>query len=119
MNVTLKINTVDISNRLSTYIVTNEINYNSVLTTLDGTEHPYPGMVKPIVTFSLIPGTWVEDQELYNELSKLLVTVEYMYLDAIYTRQMRVTSNIESKFLLLSVDGKRRYKSGEITLRGL
>lgn len=119
MDVILKINGVDISNRLSSYVVTEEIAYQRVIKTLDEQEHPYPGYIRPIVLFTLIPGTSTEDNELYNELKEFIVTAEYMHRDAVYTRSFRVTSNLESTFLLMSVDGKRRYRSGEISLRGI
>lgn len=119
MDVTLKIEGLDISDRLSTYSVMDEVTYKQVITTLDEVEHPYPGKIRQIITFSLIPGTAVEDLELYNKLKKLIVSTEFTQLDEVRTRQMRLVSNLESTFLLLSVDGKRRYKGGQITLRGL
>lgn len=115
----MKINGMDISGRLSTYAVTEEVTYTRVLNTLDGQEHPYPGHIRPSLSFSLIPGTAAEDNTLYNELKKLIVTVEYLNRDYVYTRDFRLISNIESAFLLRSVDGKRRYRSGEILLRGI
>ena len=118
MDVTLKINGVNISRRLSTYSVKDEINYKRVITTLDEVEHPYPGRTRQVVTFSMIPGTASEDLEIYNELKKLILNAEFTHLDEVKTRQMHLSSDLESTFLLLSVDGKRRYKGGQITLRG-
>lgn len=122
MEVTLITNGLDLSKRLSTYKVTREINYRKVVTTMDDTEHPYPGTNKSVVTFSLLPMTDEEGEEVYNALS-------YLIFDATFTDQyaggkdvakrVRVTSNLESTFLLLSVDGKRRYRGGEIQLRAL
>ena len=119
MDVTLKINGVDISRRLSTYSVRDETAYKRVITTLDDTEHPYPARSRQIVTFSMIPGTAMEDFEIYNELKKLIVNTDFTYLDKDESRQMRLVSDLESTFLLLSVDGKRRYRGGQIVLRGL
>lgn len=119
MEVTLKINGVDISKRLSTYSVRDEVAYRRVITTLDETEHPYPARSRQIITFSMIPGTATEDLEVYNELKKLIVTTDFTHLDKDKSQQMRLVSDLESTFLLLSVDGKRRYKGGQIVLRGL
>lgn len=119
MEVTLKINGVDISKRLSTYSVRDEVAYRRVITTLDETEHPYPARTRKIITFSMIPGTAMEDLEVYNELKKLIVATDFTHLDKEESRQMRLVSDLESTFLLLSVDGKRRYRGGQIVLRGL
>ena len=119
MDVTMKINGVDISRRLSTYSVRDEINYKRVVTTLDEVEHPYPGRTRKVITFSMIPGTASEDLEIYNELKKLILNAEFTHLDEVKKQQMRLASDLESTFLLLSVDGKRRYRGGQIVLRGL
>lgn len=119
MNVTLTINGLSLSSRLSTYSVTKEINYRKVITTLDGVERPYPGIGKPVIIFSLIPGTEDEDTALYDALKDLICTVTYSDKGVDMTKDMRIVSNLESSFLLTSADGKRRYKQAEIQLRGL
>lgn len=119
MDITLTINGLDLSNRLSTYSVTHEITYRKVITTLDNVEHPYPGASKPIVNFTLLPVTEEEDTALYNILSNYIVEVTFSDKGVETTKQMRVVSNLESVFLLKSVDGKRRYKNGAIQLRSL
>lgn len=119
MDITLKINGTSLSDRVLTYSVTREVTYRSVLMTLDGMEHPYPGAVRPVVSFSLMPGTDDESTEIYGLLKNLIVDVTYTEDGSDVTRKMRVTSNLESVFLLKSTDGKRRYKSGTIQLRGI
>lgn len=109
------------SKKLSTYTVTQEVYYRNVVTTLDDVEHPYPGAAKSVVTFSLFPLTDSESAELYSKLSNFVFNATFTNpnngMDE--TKRVRVTSNVESKFLLLSVDGKRRYRGGEIQLRAL
>ena len=119
MDVTLKLDELNLKNRLSTYSATLEVTYRKVITTLDETEHPYPGTIRPIVSFSLIPGTDEEDAELYGVLKKLVLNAAFTLEGADVIKEMRLVSNLESTFLLTSVDGKRRYKGGTIQLRGV
>lgn len=119
MDITLTIDGLDLSERVSTYSVTREVTYNKVVTTLDNVEHPYPGVIRPVVNFSLLPGTDNQDAELYDVLENLMYSVTYTEKGADVTRKMRLVSDLESAFLLKSVDGKRRYKNGTIQLRGL
>ena len=119
MDITLIIGGLALSSRLSTYSVTQEVTYRKIITTLDETEHPYPGKIRPIINFSLIPGTGEDDEILYNTLKNLIFNVIYTENGADVVRKMRLVSSLESVFLLTSVDGKRRYKNGAIQLRGL
>lgn len=119
MDITLKINGLPINDRLSKYTVAHEVSYRKVITTLDNVEHPYPGAIKDIVTFSLLPVTETQDTLLYDVLSNLIVEVTYTDKGIERTKKMRVVSDLESAFLLKSVDGKRRYKNGTIQLRSL
>lgn len=120
MEVTLKIAGVDFSASVSTYSVTKEVSYRKVVTTLDDVEHAYPGKMRDILAVSLLPMTEVEATALYTALNTFSVTVIYTDPNksgATSTKKMRVTSNIEQVFALMSVDGKRRYKGGTIELR--
>lgn len=122
MEVTLIANGMDLSGKLSTYNVTREITYKKVVTTMNNVEHPYPGTSKDVVTFSLLPMTDEEGAEVYNALSSLMFNATFtaQYAGGVnITKRVRITSNIESEFLLMSVDGKRRYRGGEIQLREL
>lgn len=121
MDITLIVNGLDLSEKLSTYSVTEEVTYRKVITTLDDVEHPYPGATRTTITFSLLPLTGEESAALYNAL-------RYLAFDSTYTnpnkgvdetKRVRLMTNIESIFALKSVDGKRRYKGGEIQLRRL
>lgn len=119
MDITLTIDDISLSSRLSTYSVTQEVTYRKIITTLDETEHPYPGKIRPIINFSLIPGTDEDDATLYQTLEKLIFDVTYTEKGEDVTQKMRLVSNLESIFLLKSVDGKRRYRQGTIQLRGV
>lgn len=119
MDVILTIDGLSLNDRLSTYSLIHEVSYKRVIETLDGVEHPYKGKIRPTINFTLLPSTENEDQELYDVISKMIFNVTYMDKGNEKTRKMRVTSNLEEAFLLMSVDGKRRYKGGNIQLRGL
>ena len=119
MDVTLIVNGLDLSGKLSTYSVTDEVTYKKVITTLDGSEHPSGGTARPVVTFSLLPLTDEETAELYNKLSTFIFPATFTRHGKDEQRNVRVVSNLSTTFLLRSVDGKRRYKGSEITLRGL
>lgn len=119
MEVTLILNGLDLSNKLSTYNVAQEISYRKVITTLDNVEHAYRGVMRPIVTFSLLPLTDDEYTSLYNKVQNHVFEVTYTDRGREYTKQMRIVSNLDAQFLLMSVDGKRRWKSGAIQLRAI
>ena len=121
MDVTLIVNGLDLSSKLSTYSVTEEVTYRKVITTLDDVEHPYPGAKRTTITFSLFPMTDEESTELYNKLGALVFDATYtnQYKGVDETNRVRLITNVESSFALKSIDGKRRYKGGEIKLRRL
>lgn len=121
MQITLSINGLDLHRKLSTYKMTQDITYRKVITTLDEIEHPYPGAIKSVVTFTLLPLTDSESEELYTALKDLIITATYtnQYTGIDETKLVRVVSSIESTFALLSVDGMRRYRGGQIQLREL
>lgn len=121
MELTLIVNGLDLHKKLSTYVVAKEISYPEVITTLDNVEHPYPGKKRSIITFSLFPMTDLESSELYDALSDLIFDAAYQnpYSNAVEEKRVRLVSNLEDTFALLSMDGKRRYKGGAIQLREL
>ena len=121
MDVTLIVNGLNLSSKLSTYSVAEEVTYRKVITTLDDVEHPYPGAKRTTITFSLFPMTDEESTELYNKIGALVFDATYtnQYKGADETNRVRLITNLESSFALKSVDGKRRYKGGEIQLRRL
>lgn len=121
MEVTLIVNGLDLGKKLSTYDVGQEVAYRKVVVTLDEVEHPYPVTPRPVITFSLLPLTDEESAKFFNAIRGMIFdctfTNQYTGMDE--TKRVRVTSNLESQFLLLSVDGKRRYRGGKIQLRVL
>lgn len=119
MNVKLITNGYDLSSKLSTYEAHMEVTYKKVLTMLDDSERPYPATSRPVVTFSLLPLTDEESKEIYNSLKSIVFTATFEVNSTQRTADVRVVSNLGSTFLLTSVDGKRRYRGGEIVLRGL
>ncbi len=121
MDVTLIVNGLNLSSKLSTYSVTEEVTYRKVITTLDDVEHPYPGAKRTTITFSLFPLTDDESAELYSAISALVFDATYtnQYKSVDETNRVRLITNLESSFALKSIDGKRRYKGGEIQLRRL
>lgn len=121
MDVTLIVNGLNLSSKLSTYSVTEEVTYRKVITTLDDVEHPYPGAKRTTITFSLFPMTDEESTELYNKLGALVFDATYtnQYKSVDETNRVRLITNLESSFALKSIDGNRRYKGGEIQLRRL
>ena len=121
MDVTLIVNGLDLRSKLSPYSVPAEVTYRKVITTLDDVEHPYPGAKRTTITFSLFPLTDDESAALYSALSALVFDATYtnQYKGLDETKRVRLITNLESAFALKSVDGKRRYKGGEIQLRRL
>lgn len=121
IDVTLIVNGLNLSGKLSTYHTSKKVTYTDVLSALDGTEYPFPAATKTDITFSLLPMDEEESAALYRALSPLVFEATYtdQHTGLDVTGRVRVTSNIESAFLLKSVDGKRRYKGNAITLRVL
>lgn len=118
MDIPLIVNGFDVSSRLSTYRVDHEVTYKRVVTTMDDTEHALPSKIRPIITFSLLPGTEEEDAAFYNAVSSLEFYATFLDKGRSVTQKVRVTSSLTERFLLTSFDGKRRYRGGDIQLRG-
>lgn len=119
MDITLVVNGLDLHTKVSTYHAFYEMTYKKVITTLDDTEHPYPGKDRPVVRFSLLPQTDEEQMELYNALKDRVFSATFTLNGVDVTETVRVNRSFEQRFLLKSVDGKRRSSVGEIELRGL
>ena len=118
IDVTFRINDIDYSSLLSTYNVDKEVEYQQVVTTLDGTEHGI-ARYRPTIKFSLIPLTDAQCKQLYDSLAKGNIEVFYTnpHTNETSVLKMRVTSNIGAVFGIKSITGDRYYKCGEITLR--
>lgn len=118
IDITLKIGELDLSGLLSTYSVYYEVEYQSVMTALDGTEYGSP-RYRPVINFSLIPITDEQAEELYSALEEIDSNVTYTdtFRNTDITANVRITSNLQAVFGLRSIDGNRYYKGGTITLR--
>lgn len=119
IGITLIVNGLDIGNKLSTYSVDKEIQYKKIITTLDNSEHPVSGSERNIVRFSMVPMTEEEAFALHDALSDLVFDCTFTENGSNKTEFMRLASDLHSAFLLTSVDGKRRYRCGQIVLRGV
>ena len=119
MDITLKIGTLDVHEKVSTYSVQREVNYGKIIVTMDDVEHAARSKDRYVVKFSLFPMTEDEATAYCDALraSTVEVTFSDPYTKTDVVKPMRVTSNLDAAFALVSVDGKRRYKGGEIQLR--
>ena len=119
MDITLKIGTLDMHKKVSTYSVQREITYGKVVTTMDGVEHASRNKDRYIVSFSFFPMTESEATEYCSALSGSTVSVTFTdpYTGTDIVKTMRTISNLDAAFALVSVDGKRRYKGGTIQMR--
>lgn len=119
MDITLKIGTLDVHSKLSTYSVQREVSYSKIIVTMDDMEHAARSKDRYVVTFSLFPMTEDEATAYCTALSGSTVDVTFTdpYAGIDRTKPMRVTSNLDAAFALLSIDGKRRYTGGDIQLR--
>ena len=119
MDIMLKIGTLYTHNKLSTYSVQREITYDKVITTMDGVEHASRNKDRYMISFSFFPMTESEATEYCAALSGSTVSVTFTdpYTGNDTVKTMRVTSNLDAAFALVSVDGKRRYNGGTIQMR--
>ena len=119
MNITLRFGTLDVHEKASTFNVRCEVRYSKVITTMDDTEHAARSKDRYIVETSFFPMTEAESTEYYNALMGDTVSVTFTdpYSGADTVKTMRVTSDLEAAFALVSVDGNRRYKGGAVQLR--
>ena len=119
MDITLKLGALDVHERLSTYSVQREVSYSKIIVTMDDEEHAARSKDRYVVKFSLFPMTEDKATAYCNALraSTIEVTFSDPYTKMDLVKTMRVTSNLDAAFALLSVDGKRRYKGGEIQVR--
>ena len=116
MTIELTINGVVFSRKLSTYRITQEVTYDKILTTVSGKEIAIGKKVRDVLTFSLLPLTEGEATSYYETLTSDNLEVVYTNVGA-SRAVMRLASNLDAVFLLDSVDGRRRYRGGEIVLR--
>ena len=119
MDITMKLGTLDVHEKVSSYSVQRDVSYGKIIVTMDDVEHAVRSKDRYVVAFSLFPMTGDEATAYCNALSASTVEVTFSdpYTKTDVVKTMRVTSNLDAAFALLSVDGKRRYKGGEIQLR--
>lgn len=118
MTITALINNVDFAPVLSAWNVIHEITFSKVVSSINGDERAFGRREKTIISFSLLPYTEEECAAYYDALSTGIVSFTFTDSDgAIKEKEMRLISDLESIFLLDSIDGKRRYRGATITLR--
>lgn len=119
MDITLKLGALDVHERLSAYSVQREVSYSKIIVTMDDEEHAARSKDRYVVSFSLFLMTEDEATAYCNALRSSTVEVTFSdpYTKTDVVKTMRVTSNLDAAFALVSVDGKRRYKGGEIQVR--
>ena len=118
IDVTFTLEGVDYSPHLSMYEVSHEVEQRETMTAIDGTEYTAT-QIRPIIVFSLDPLSNDQSEALYSILSRSNIRVIYTnpYLGDNQSSIMRVTSGINSAFIIRSTDGKRYYEGDTITLR--
>lgn len=118
MTITALINNVNFAPAISSWNVTHEIAFSKVVSSLNGADRAFGRREKTIISFSLLPYTEEECSSYYDALSSGIVSFTFTDNDGtVKEKEMRLISDLESVFLLDSVDGKRRYKGATITLR--
>ena len=118
IDVTFTLEGVDYSQYLSSYSVSHEVEQRAIVTTLDGTEYTST-QLRPVITFSLVPLSDEQSESLYEILSKSSIEVTYTdpYLGDRHSVTMRVTSELNSAFIIRANNGNCYYKGNSITLR--
>ena len=123
MTITLTIAGRTFGGRLSTYDVSQEVTYQTLITTIDGTEHAAGQRKRTVITFSLLPydeDTATDDYTalVSDQVLSVAYTDPFVESGSTKTENMRITSNLNSTFGIDSANGKRYYKGGSIVLRG-
>lgn len=116
IDVELTINGRYFSPLLSTYCVTEEVKYREKVTTADGVEHYFGQTRRDILEFKLLPHTDFSQDD-FTALTGVPLMVTYDKGGEIITGEFALDCDLQSRFLLVSCDGLRRYKGDEIRLR--
>lgn len=118
IDVTFTLEGVDYSSYLSKYTVLHEIEQRTIMTAIDGTEYTTT-QIRPSIVFSLDPLSDEQSESLYRILSRNSIEVIYTnpYIGDEQLTVMRVTSELNSAFIIRSTNGNRYYKGNSITLR--
>lgn len=116
---TLVINGRDFSKILIDYKLRQIVEYDKIITTLDGTEHPFGRATRDEIEFStyLLLDRFQDD---YNALQEQPLTVEYDDNNLQRRkRQFRLDCNLEKAYQMHSPIYGNVYKGGTIRLRCL
>lgn len=128
IDITLTCGTTPLKDYLSTYDVKTEVVWGKVLTVLSGKEFAGGKKDRLMVTFSFRPLTDAETSTIYNLLRNNPISL-WTFTDPHNsfespatepedkTDTMRLVSDLDSLFGLKSINGKRYYKGGSITIR--
>ena len=103
---------------LTYYKITEEIKYKQKVETQDGVEHYFGRTCRDVLTLKLASHTDFS-QEDYMALKAEPLIVKYDKGGEILEKKFNLDCDLESRFLLLSCDGQRRYMGGEIRLRAV
>lgn len=101
---------------LISYTLTEEISYKQKVETQDGKEHYFGRTSRDILKFRLLPHTDFAKDD-YMALMQRPLVVKYEKGGEIMEKEFNLDCDLESRFLLESCDGKRRYMGQEIRLR--
>ena len=121
MDVTLVLNGVDFSGRISKYRVTHELISPKVVTTADNVEHLTLKRFRTVIRFSLTPISVEVAENDYDTLSEGVFTATYTdpYAGGDREQTVHLVTNLDAAFGLRSVDGNRYYKGGELEIRAV
>ena len=119
MNITLTLNGRDFSSRVSTYNLKKERIVGPVVTTLDDVEHAPRLKDRDVITFTLFPATPAVAALDYSALSsgQFVGTYTDPNGNTTKTRTLRVDSDLNAAYGIVSPDGNVYYKRAPIVLR--
>lgn len=114
------VNGLDLSEKISTYLVRKVPDAGEVLKSISGTEYAFFGETQTEIEISFFPMTEEEATAAYNAMKNGKFPVSYTdpYDGGITSsKNFRIISNLDAAFLLKSFDGKRRYSGAPLQLR--
>ena len=120
ISVPLIINGQDFQRIATSYAYVPEITYDRIVTTQDGTEHPFGMRVRPGIEFTVMLSR-EHNPEDYKVLTSTPLMVEYDHPDLGWQyAEFRLDCNLEKSLAIRNcVDGANYYESGSIRLRAL
>ena len=118
MDVTLKLNGRDYSDRISSYRVVHEPVSQRIVTTMDYLEHTPLKKYRTVIRFTLDSMSEEDAEADYNALSDGVFTA--IYTDPYAgerTQTVHLTTDLDLVFVVTSTSGVRYYNGGELELR--